>query len=252
MGDPQTIKSNMEEALGRQQVTFSGVPATSNFARVLVAADYRMKRLAMNFERSPIRELPSFLHMLGSRNAGNMLPRWWLEPKFESLLRDADGLAWEFRGSSVKCMTEEDFATAGGQVVHSGKANPIAQKWADRMTEHYDELALAEPIFGELRNCMGLALVGALIARENLSEKSGCSLPLLMDASLLKTQELPAPKEIDSKVTMLRNGRNWQISASGGVAIYCWGMLDKARKSEAPTVVRTKAAPSDAAKWCWN
>jgi len=30
------------------------------------------------------------------------------------------------------------------------------------MTQHYPELALAEPVFGELRNCMELAVVGAL------------------------------------------------------------------------------------------
>ena len=33
----------------------------SHFAGVLLAADYRMKRLAMNFEPSPVRGLPSFL-----------------------------------------------------------------------------------------------------------------------------------------------------------------------------------------------
>ena len=36
----------------------------------------------------------------------------------------------------------------------------MAQKWADNMTAHYDELAVAEPVFGDLRNCMQLALVG--------------------------------------------------------------------------------------------
>ena len=42
----------------------NGVPADSHFARVLVAADYRMKRLAMNFDPSPVNGLPSYLHMI--------------------------------------------------------------------------------------------------------------------------------------------------------------------------------------------
>ena len=54
----------MEEAVGPQTITVTGVPATSHFARVIVAADFRMKRLAMNFEPAPVDGMPSFLTML--------------------------------------------------------------------------------------------------------------------------------------------------------------------------------------------
>ena len=174
------------------------MPATSHFASVLVAADYRMKRLAMNFEPSPVHGMPSFLQMYTSTGVGmdNMLQRWWLEPKYESVLRSPDGLAWEFNGAGVKCMTEEDFATANGQREHSGKPSAVAQKWADNMTAHYDELAVAAPVFGELRNCMQLALVGALVAHERLADKAGCDLPALMQESTLKTLALPAPRRL--------------------------------------------------------
>ncbi len=63
IGNPGTTASNIEQVLGPQQISFSGVPTTSHFARVLVAADYRMKRLAMGFEPAPVRGLPSFLQM---------------------------------------------------------------------------------------------------------------------------------------------------------------------------------------------
>ena len=38
------------------------------------------------------------------------------------------------------------------------------------------------PIFGQLRNCMELAIVAALIVKEDLPAKAGNSLPVLMDA----------------------------------------------------------------------
>ena len=182
----------------------------------------------------------------------NMLPRWWLEPTYEGVWRDASGMAWELRGGSVKAMTEEDFLAANGTRAHTGKASPLAQKWADAMTEHYGELALAEPVFGQLRNCMELAIVAALVARENLPEKAACSLPLLLDSQRLKTAECAAPTGVDSKVSMLRKGHNWVISASGGVAIHPSGMVERAQASEAPAVARAKAAPSDSSAWCWN
>ena len=228
--------------------------ATSHFAGVLVAADYRMKRLAMNFEPSPVQGMPSFLHMYTATGVGmdNIMQRWWLEPKYESVLRSPDGLAWEFNGASVKCMTEEDFATANGQREHTGKPSAVAQKWADNMTAHYDELAVAEPVFGELRNCMQLALVGALIAHERLVDKAGCNLPALMQESTLKTLELPAPTQVDSRVSMVKQGHNWIISASGGVNIRPGEIVGQARESSAPAEARTKARSAGKSNWYWN
>ena len=95
----------------------------------------------------------------------SMLPRWWLEPKYESLLRDADGLAWELSGG-------ERQGHDRGRLLHGRRRSgaylqgqPVAKKWADNMTDHYDELAVTEPIFGHLHNCMELAIVGGSTSR---------------------------------------------------------------------------------------
>jgi len=254
MNNKNAISSGLAKALGRQRVTFTGVPATSHFANVLVAADYRMKRLAMNFEHAPIDGMPSFLQMYKATSVGvdSNMQRWWLEPQYESVLRSRDGLAWEFQGAGVKCMTEEDFATASGQREHTGKPNELAQKWADNMTRHYDELAVAAPVFGELRNCMQLALVGALVAHERLADKAGCSLPTLMQESALKTLEFAAPMQVDSRVSMLKQGHNWTISASGGVNICPAAIVSRARESSAPAEARAKAQSIRKSTWYWN
>src|SRR5205823_4536870 len=52
--NPQATINSIEQALGAQNVTVTGVPTTSRFARVLVAADYRMKRLGMKFDEPPV------------------------------------------------------------------------------------------------------------------------------------------------------------------------------------------------------
>src|SRR5262249_41118377 len=41
--------TNIEQQLGPQTITLQGIPTTSHFAHVMVAADYRMKRIAMKF-----------------------------------------------------------------------------------------------------------------------------------------------------------------------------------------------------------
>ena len=254
VNDKRAIAAGMEKALGRQQVTFTGVPATSHFASVLVAADYRMKRLAMQFESSPVRGMPSFLSMYRATDVGvdNTMQRWWLEPKYESVLRSPDGLAWEFKGGSAKCMTEEEFGAANGQRERTGKPNALAQKWADNMTAHYDELAVAAPVFGELRNCMQLALVGALIAHERLADKADCALPALMQESTLKTLQLPVPKQVDSHVRTVQHGKMWTFSASGGVNICPGEIVSRARESSTPAEARAKARNAGKSSWYWN
>ena len=254
IGNPQQTVAGIENVLGMQDISFTGVEPTSHFARVLVAADYRMKRIAMGFEPAPIQGLPSFLTMIParSRGLGNMLPRWWLEPNYEPILHDADGLAFELRDAGVKTMTEEDFLTANGNREHTGQANPVAQRWSEMMTEKYDELAVADPIFGQLRNCMELAVVGALFVKERLPEKAQYSMPILMDAEVAKTEAFPAPKQVPSKASVLRRGRNWIISASGGVLVNSWAVADKTQQSDAPAAVRAEAVPSEKSSWRWN
>jgi hypothetical protein len=250
-GDREALVREMESALGMQRISVHGVPDTSHFARVLVAADYRMKRLSMNLDPSPVRGLVSYLQMV--RPTGRTLtPRFWLEPKYEALFRDADGLAWELRGAGVKAMTEEDFLTSSGNVVHSGKATRTAQAWADSMTDKYAELAVADPIFGELQNCIELAIVGAVIVKDRLADKAGYSLPTLMESPALKTEVFNAPKQVDSKASVVVKGQNWIVGVSGGVAINSWAVADKAKVSDTLAPVRAKAAPAENTNWWWN
>jgi hypothetical protein len=253
--NPQQTIARIEQALGPQTISVNGVPDTSHFARVMVAADYRMKRLAMHFERPPVQELPSFLDMMKATGRGmkNLLPRWWLAPEYESVLRDPDGLAWELRGPAVKTMTEQDFLTAAGDREHTGRPSPVAQKWADNMTRKYDELAVADPIFGQLRNCMELAVVAALIVREDLPGKAGYSLPTLLDPTDVQVEKFPAPKQVSTQASVVKKGRNWLFSASGGVEINSWAIAGRAKESDTVAPVRTKsAAKDDNTNWWWN
>ena len=48
------VVQGVEQALGLQQITLTGVPEDSRFARMLVAADYRMKRYGMKLEAAPV------------------------------------------------------------------------------------------------------------------------------------------------------------------------------------------------------
>lgn len=254
IGDPAVTIRTIEQLLGPQMITIGGVPESSHFARVLVAADYRMKRLGMNFDEAPVTGLPSYLDMLTATGRGmqNMTPRWWLVPNYEPMLTDGEGLAWELRGSSVKTMTEDTFLGADGAKPQTGKTSTIAQRWADLMTKKYPELAVKEPIFAELRNCMDLAVVAALVSKERLLVKAGHSLPLLLDAGQVPADEFDVPKRVDSRASTIKKGTNWIISASGGVEIQPGQWLDGAQKDANLTGIRGEAAAKASKAWWWN
>jgi hypothetical protein len=135
---------------------------------------------------------------------------------------------------------------------HSGKSEPAAQRWADLMTQKYPELAVADPVFGQLQNCMELAIVGALIVKERLTDKAGNSMTTLMESPTVKTEVYNSPKQVDSKASVFSRGRSWVISASGGVAINSWLIVDKIKADEAVGALRGKAASGEGAAWYWN
>jgi hypothetical protein len=245
----------LEQALGPQHVTITGVPASSHFAHVLVAADFLMKRLGMNFERSPVAGLPSYMELLVSRTAPrpkSAMPRWWMAPKYDPLLKDADGLAWALRGTGVQTLTEDGYLGSSGSVTTTGHEDPLAKKWAEAMTDNYAALSKALPVFAELRNCVDLAVASALLVKEDLPRKADCDLSLLLDESRIAVAEYPIPKMIDSKASLIRKGRDWIISLSGGIQVDSWSALEHTETGPQLIKSRSAATPVNVERWWWD
>ncbi len=249
IGNAAQTTAGIEQALGPQVIRLEGLPEESHFARVLVSADYRMKRLAMGFEPAPVRGMPSFLQM--TSGTGNLFPRWWMTTNYESLLRTPEGDAWQLRGPGVKVMTEDSFFDEQGQRTQTGQANPAAQRWADSMTNRFEALAKELPIFGQLRNAMDLAVVAALIHEHRLAEVTGLELAYLTGEDGYETTEYPVPRSVPSQASVLRKGRTWIISASGGVDINPWDVISKTENSPELSATR-QAALKDAETFWWD
>lgn len=249
--NPAATIKQIEESLGPQTITLSGVEPTTHFARVLVAADYRMKRLGMGFEEAPIAKLPSFLQMSGG-GTGDLFPRWWMAPNYEALQATPERDAWELRGTGVKVMTEDAHFAETGERKTTGKVNPIAKKWADSMTDRYEELSLKLPIFAELRGLMDMAVVTALIVKEDLPSKANLDLGVLLDGTVT-TRNFEAPKQTPTQASFLKKGSQYVISASGGVDLDPWKIVDEVATNEGLAKLKSKAAIDPTmSRWWWN
>ncbi len=248
---PEAVGRAMEQAAGNQAITVTGIPATSHLARVIVAADFRMKRLAMDFEPAPVSGMPSFLDLMASRRSAtnNLMPRWWLAPNYDPIRRDEAGLAWELSGQGVKCMNEEQFLAAGA-IERTGKIDPLAQKWAENFTAKFDQLAHEDSAFGELRNVMDLAVITALISKERLLERSGLEIPRLRQDVPLA--EFPAPRTVPSAASFVKAGRNWVVTVSGGVQIFPWQVADRTEIAKDLATARPAVPAEKTAAWYWQ
>ena len=119
------------------------------------------------------------------------------------------------------------------------------------MTENYSALSKALPVFAELRNCMDLAVIGALLVKEGLPEKAGCDLSLLLDEKRIAVAEYYVPKTIDSRASLVRRGQDWILSLSGGVQVDSWSVLNRVETRAELADTRQAATPKPE-RWWWD
>jgi hypothetical protein len=160
-------------------------------------------------------------------------------------------LAWKLSSASVKCETEDSIFGSDGKAKGTGQSSKAAQTWADKMTQHYGELASKDKTFAELRNTMDLALVGALIAEEQLARKANLRLDVLMDDNQMPTLSYYIPKTISAKASLLKKSNGWLVSVSGGVTLDPWKATQNAAADATLAPVREKVEYASN-RWWWN
>lgn len=251
--DPTGTLRKMEEVLGPQRIRIGGVPADSRFARVLVAADYRLKRIGMGLEPSGVPGVPSYLATVPANAAVGTLPRFWLEASYDPIARDADELAFRLSGRTIRCLTENDVLAAGGVQRGAAPADKVAKKWCDDFSAEYDALAAKHPVFAELANCVDLAVVAALIQGQQLDRKAGLDLGALLDAERVRLPAYEAATSVPTVATGVKKGGKWVVSASGGIQFQPWAFATSIDEVAGVSGERTAALDDrPAASWWWD
>lgn len=250
-----SMQPKVEAAMGQQNIRLTGVPTDSRFSQVLVAADYKMKRLGMGLEAAPIKNFPSFMEIAQKAKASRVssAPRFWMECSYEPVARSEDGNVWQIRGSGVKTLTEEEkFNSDGKKTGEKVKQNRFAKQWADTMTERFEELAAAEPTFRELRNVMDLSVIAAIIKSEGLSKKVGLELPVILGTKDHKMPSYSVPKVVPAQCSFVRISNSWLVSASGGIQLDSWSVASKTESVAEVGEVAELASSTAGDSWWWN
>ncbi len=155
-----------------QRVRVMGVPFDSRFAKVMVDADYLMKRLA---DGSIQMQVPGFVSLgdityarisdelkTGSapRDTRTSLNRFWFYPG-TAQFREQDGVT-EIERCPVTLLTEEQHLTAEG-LTGLRRPDPEALRFAEGFSAHYDDIAGARPIYRELEGLFRMVALAKLV-----------------------------------------------------------------------------------------
>ncbi len=249
------------QILGNQDISVDGIPADSRVARVMVEADYRMKLIGIG-KLNAGQEIPSYFQLLAKDPtvaSGNLdALRWWMALQCESVVHSADFTAFEIRGSGVKCLSENEFLTANGERVPSGKAESINRQFAKNFTENYNKLAKQDQVFAELQGIFDLALVAAMIQNHNLDQQANWDRGVFAANGEYRPASFATPKETQSVVNhRVYNGKDIVLQVAGGVRADALAVLNNetvATESAEVKVTANKAKATNLPenRWWWD
>ncbi|MDR0521155.1 MAG: DUF1598 domain-containing protein [Planctomycetaceae bacterium] len=211
----------LENAFGKMPIAITGVPLQSRFAKVLAAADLKMKRIALGLEPAAVRNVPSYISLISGSRPVN--PRFWIVPEYSPVTHDSKKLTYQLSNLKIRVFAEEDYF-AVRQNIKRENTDRAAVQWCKRVEENFDALVKSQPVFGELVKDMEIAFVAAVIQQEKLLQKADCRLLILHDESKLKLIPYPQPKSVESKSVISKIGYS-SVVACGGIEINPFGVL---------------------------
>lgn len=258
-GKEAAFVSELQQAMGRQDIVVYGIDPRTRAARTLVEADYRMKLVGMGLEPGAPGVVSYLDSLAASGGDGSMsVLRWWFTLNYQALRADAERTAFELHGPGVQVLSENELLTAQGERVHTGKSEEPTLQFAQSFTKQFELLATKYPIYADLRNIFDLALVAAVIESHDVAGQARWRQTHFGAEGGYQPQLETAPSEVDSVINhRLIRGKQLLVGVSGGVKVNPrelaattavktddYGLLPGARRGSQPPAVKRA--------WWWD
>ena len=229
LNNRQAFVNGIRQAVGMQTIRVDGIPGTTNAARMMVAADYRMKLIGLGIDSKPIRRMDTFIdHTVP--NASDKLFRWYFTPDYDSVLLTEDHTGMELVGSGVKLVAENEIIGEGTPAV--GELDPGSKAYTRSFTQHYSQIAGKALVFAQLRNWIDMLICAAHIQREDFYGKAGWSMEFFASEEKYSLERFTVPQEVEPVVGGRAVGLVYVAPVGGGVVIDAARALDEAKKND--------------------
>lgn len=245
--DFETTVKNCQEAIGGQKIIVGGVPRNSRHAKIMIFADYDMKKLSQGLLKAPgIRSCIDFaMHdttvSVEGKEQGSTMSRFWFHIK-----KDEEGYVYpnyiESEGvvmineCPVVVLTEKQVADSSGNLEDkSEEEDPNAESFAAEMSNKFTGLANKSEIFAELENLFRLQACFRAMQIKNAVEISKIDLACISGFSLKPgINDLPEslPGLINYKVTEKKSRIEGGVSTQQHLYLVAGGVSQEMTISE--------------------
>ena len=220
---------DIRRRMGRQDIELYGLPSNCGAARALVEADYHMKLIGMGLAEG-VEGVTSYLDSVEPDANGQIPPlsvlRWWFTLNYDKLTRSAAGDVFQWSGSSVKVLSENELLSLQGQRIHTGQSDDLNHQFAASFTKHFPELCRKYPIYARLKNLFDLALATTIIQSEDWPGRTDWPMPYFGEstdnsAAVYRPWTASVPLEVETVLNHRVIGRRYIVAGvSGGVSVH--------------------------------
>lgn len=218
-----------------QNVRILGIPFNTHFAKVMVDADYYMKRLVDGSAELGISSFTSLIDIMLARIKEDIIHnrpisvqinpanRFEFYPGENKFIETEEGTI-VIEKCPVILLTEIEYLTKSGKIKGSGQVDPLAQNFAKSFSSHYNQIASKEPMYQELEGLFRFVAIAKIIKNKRVK----IDLNYLLDEFPLSQTEvkpvLPGLSHIEKFEHHLERDNGYQIAklwlpSCGGVNI---------------------------------
>lgn len=156
-----------------QKVRVMGIPFNTRFGKVMVDADYYMKRLVDGSVTLEIEGFKSLTDMTldviredVAKNRQIYIPahtmnRFWFYPGETNFIEDKGIVI--LKKCQVVLLTEEEFLTTKGKIAGSGRPDRLAKEFVGTFTAKYEDIAGERPIYHQLEGLFRFTALSKLM-----------------------------------------------------------------------------------------
>ena len=219
------MAAGLRQSLGMANVRVFGISPKTQFAHVLVEADYRMKLIGIGLEPPPVK-MVTFLGALGSVNE-SALQRWWFVPQYDCIKVTQDGLGMELVGQGVQLLGEDKVIGPAGKLLDSqAKPNRASELFTGSFTAKYAQIAAVSPVYAQLRNLIDMLVAAAFIQQQDFYGRADWQASTLLNEQTLPVESEPVPRQVPCAVNAVWKGSRLYSPAGGGVSIQAHRALE--------------------------
>jgi hypothetical protein len=256
--DGPAIAKGLCESLGMQNISVLGVPADTQFAHIMVEADYRMKLIGIGLEKPAVAFKNYVERASAAQVSQNAMQRWYFVPDYQCVRMSEDRLAMELVGEGVKLIGEDELVTGEGQRQKNTKVNLASKAFVETFTKKYPELAAQSPVFAQLRVLIDMLVVAAHIQQEDYYGKARWQPKTLLDEEKLPVRVVNPAKQVETAANAIMKGNRLLTPVGGGVEIRAREAFDSKNRlrDDGGRVQsqRAEVSPKGLAKgqWWWD